>query len=261
MKTTIVFISLLLIVFGCNNQKSKNNSLSKMNLNGKVKAVKSVSYIAIVDENNVHEKGERRNRERIHHTSLNRLMKFDELGNRLSAVHSNSNGINQFSAEFIYNAYGYNDEINFFDSEANPSDKVIILFDKSQRPIKELWYSKYGGLGRKKTISYDNYGNKVEEKIFEMNKLHSIWRYEYDKNNQVIEERIYDNDDSLLNKYNYVLDENGNEIELIKHDGDGNLVFHLKYELEFDDKNNWIRRIEYNENVAELIIERDITYY
>ena len=94
-----------------------------------------------------------------------------------------------------------------------------------------------------------------------MNSLQNIWRYEYDKNSQVIEERVYDNDDSLLNKYNYILDENGNEIELIKHDGDGNLIFHLKYELEFDDINNWVRRIEYNENVAEYIIERNIRYY
>ncbi len=262
MKTSLLLISLIFIVFGCkNHQKSKDNGLSIMNLNGKVKSIETVSYSVLLEDNKKPQKGVRKNRERIHHSSLNRLMSFDELGNRINAAFSNSTGVIEFTAVNIYNYKGLNDEINFIDSEGNQSDKVILLFDNNKRPTEELWYSKYGGLGRKKNIIYDSKGNKIEEKIIEMNSLQNVWRYEYDKNNQVIAERVYDNEDNILNKYSYVFDENGNEIELIKHDGDGNLVFHLKYELEFDDKNNWIRRIEYNENVAEFIIERNITYY
>ena len=262
MKRTLVILSILFMIFGCNDKrKSKDNSLSNMNLNGNVKSIKSVSYKAVLDENQIPQKGEKKNRERIHHSSLNRLSNLSEKGNLLSTVNSTSKGVIQFTTANVYNLEGINDEINFYDSEGNHSVKAILLVGKNYKPIVDLLYSKYGGLTRKDSLFYDNEGNRIEKKSYELNQLRNIWRYEYDKQGRATTELIYVNKDNLLNKYSYLYDKNGNVIELIKHDGDGNLVFHLKYELEFDEKNNWIRRIEYNENVAEFIIERDITYY
>lgn len=73
----------------------------------------------------------------------------------------------------------------------------------------------------------------LEEKTIIDNKTSSIWTYEYD---------IY-----------------GNTIAISLKDEDEEFTKINKYT--FDKKRNWIRRIQYENDIPQYIIEREITYY
>jgi len=59
----------------------------------------------------------------------------------------------------------------------------------------------------------------------------------------------------------FKFDEKGNKTEESRYDINGNLVLDVNYKYDYDDKGNWIRKIKFENEIPEYILEREIEYY
>jgi len=60
----------------------------------------------------------------------------------------------------------------------------------------------------------------------------------------------------------YILfNDKGNKIEKNIYKSDGSLDYKETYKYEYDEKYNWIKKIEYKNGIPEFIFEREIEYY
>jgi uncharacterized protein RhaS with RHS repeats len=86
--------------------------------------------------------------------------------------------------------------------------------------------------------------------------------YEYDNENNLVEEKRYNADGTLYATITYRYDGRKNRTErkyYDKYDGANGIMSAFKYE--YDEVGNWIRCVEYNDGVPVLLIEREYTYY
>ena len=137
------------------------------------------------------------------------------------------------------------------------------IFDNKGNKIERNGYDSDGSLSNKWTYKHDDKGNQIEGNCYDSNGSLSL-KYTYkhdDKGNQI--ERIgYDSDGSFFNKWTYKDDDNGNLIESnIIYDSDGSLSFKYNYEYTYDEKNNWIKCIEFINDIPLEIVEREIEYF
>lgn len=70
-------------------------------------------------------------------------------------------------------------------------------------------------------------------------------------------ERNYSWNRDLQRKY----DEKGNKIESNEYNSDGSLYSKWTYKYEFDKQGNWIKRIDFKDEIPEFILEREYEYY
>ena len=137
------------------------------------------------------------------------------------------------------------------------------IFDNKGNQTERNGYYSDGSLSNKWTYKHDDKGNQIEGNCYDSNGSLSL-KYTYkhdDKGNQI--ERIgYDSDGSFFNKWTYKDDDNGNLIESnIIYDSDGSLSFKYNYEYTYDEKNNWIKCIEFINDIPLEIVEREIEYF
>jgi hypothetical protein len=65
----------------------------------------------------------------------------------------------------------------------------------------------------------------------------------------------------ITDKESYKYDEVGNKIEYNNYDLKGGILYNVKYEYDFDYSGNWIKRIEYVNNVLLFVTTRDYVYH
>ena len=71
----------------------------------------------------------------------------------------------------------------------------------------------------------------------------------------------YNSDGSLDYKYTFSLDDKGSIVESNIFISDGSLDYKSSDKYQLDENNNWIKRIEYNNEIPKYITERTIEYY
>jgi hypothetical protein len=110
---------------------------------------------------------------------------------------------------------------------------------------------------------FDNKGNQTERNgYYSDGSLSNKWTYKHDDKGNQIERIGYDSDGSLSFKWTYKHDDKGNQIESnIIYDSDGSLSFKYNYEYTYDEKNNWIKCIEFINDIPLEIVEREIEYF
>lgn len=165
--------------------------------------------------------------------------------------------------------------------------KTTYEYDKNSNQIRKFTSDPFGSKTLEQTITHDTKGNLIEDCEFDRTGNPTFKTvYRYDDNNNLIKESffikdrptgsiefsyIYDNghlkekkrinNDSSVNKYTYSYDNLGNLIEVNSYSG-AHLMekFTEKYE-KFDENENWIIRIKFQNEVPKRIVEREIEYY
>ena len=159
---------------------------------------------------------------------------------------------------------------NFLSSEVYDNELGLVFSYKSKIVegivTEEASYDKDGNL-RGKTVldrksasklvfmNYDLDGNKTGEGVTLM------------ENGLIVKQEVeYLLDDGSTDKFitTYQHDENGNVIRQKQTNKAGDLTFDFRYEyLEFDEQNNWTKKLEYSEDVEEPggIVIRKYEYY
>ena len=250
-----------------------------MNLTGQVKSIKQVSY-GITESNG---KIIRDSTGVFSFTPV-RLFTFDRNGNLTETLEDHSNG-NIFRHFYKYDPDGKEIENIVYKPDGSIQERTFARYDEIGNKTEEE-YS--GFVNQKRTFKYNDKGYLVEENIYEYERK-SNWKtiYTYDKKGNQIEQNHYrpngqlnkniacKYDDKgnqielkqhnpsgkLLNKSTFKYDERNNRTEEIHYNPDGTIYSSNTYKYEYDDQNNWIIQVSY-ENVKPIIkVEREIEYY
>jgi len=257
MKIMMLILFAGILSIGCIYSTMTKNDLTKAHLNGKVKSIREICYKAIYKDG-VIIKGERQKRANMEAESFTL---YDEKGNQTEYSIFRPDGSLQIKFISSYDYRGYKTTNNSYDSQGNLNTKTIYKYDDGGNEIEVNMYASDGSLYLKTTFKNDGNGNKTEEIWFTADgSLLSKDIYKYDGLGNKTEQSSYD-DGILDTRYTYKVDENGNDIERNGYDASGNLVSKNIYQYEYDKKRNWIKRIDFENDIPQLFIEREIEYY
>lgn len=178
-----LLIPFLIILVSCGPKKTEN-SLKLFGLNGEVKSIDQIVYLAI-------EKfGEVQNGELKSH----KYIEFNSSGNIIEAT------IKLTQSKMIFN----------YDAQENQTERL------EYRPIGTL----YG----KEVSEFNDQRNEIETKFYYEDTLSNINIHKYNKNGHRIETENYDSDGEFSGKDIYKFDESGNNIESSIYNSIGNLI-------------------------------------
>ncbi len=215
--TLLILLSFILFIGFSTNIYSQKNDIEEMNLKGKVKSLKKITYEVINKNNEIH-KGE------ISKNPSSHLY-------------------------HVFNKDGFNTEVYNYDtsnSELIFDTKNTFVYDYENR-LKKKSTSLDGNLFSEKNYIYDGRGNLTE--MTEYNSLGKLLRtnkYIYDDKGNKINEIDFRPDGSLQYKSIYKYDDQGNKIEWSWYDSDLNLIYKWKYK--YNDKGYFIWSKRYYSN-------------
>lgn len=153
------------------------------------------------------------------------------------------------STKMVFNKHGNIIEYYWFASNGN-----ILLKDTYKYNRKRNIVEQGGSFKKKFTYEYDEKGNKTKEIICDFDGgLICTITYVFDEKGNKTERSVYDSKGNLERKYTYRYEEQGKELS----DNKRNIFYRYNY----DQKGNWIEKIEYKNDVPKVIIEREIEYY
>lgn len=306
------YLILAILISGCNQQKDEtdlNNDLNKYHLFGRVKSMSEFSYEAIDRFGEISKGKSKRDDYGFDHHILfntngyvieanyyyypgrlaNKYIYKYESDNNLSEYRKYSEDGNLFNSEsYEYNDKGkkiktqryisnlvnqhitiihkYDDFGNNIEDSIYNSDGLISIHkfkcDISGKRIEEKDYDADGKLNLKIIIEYDNRGNEVERKYYNKDgKIYIHTSYKYDDAGNNIEVNQFDDGGNLKSKTTSKYDDKYNNIENDIYDENNHLKFSGISKYEFDKKGNWIKCVEYDNNLPTYIKERKIEYY
>lgn len=286
-------IILILLIMTINGQSiiaqklketdKKKNDLGEYNLKGEVKSLREFSYVAFEKLGEII-KGERKN-----DFEVARI--FNKKGFCIEYYTYNSN--EELNTKIIseFNNKDNIVETNIYEPDGTLSSKTTFKYDDNNNIIESYsYYYLYDNL-MKQTNEYDINGNLIEHNMYsgfndltknvieynlfitetykydekgnqiEYNLGDSKWKLKYDDQGNEIESNIYDSTGNLEKKRTSKYDNTGNLIEFIKYNPEGVLEIKYNFKYEYDEKDNWVKMIEFENDKPLIITEREIEYY
>lgn len=144
-------------------------------------------------------------------------------------------------------------------------NKITTISTNSDKPTKPF-DTRYD---YRLTFKYDSLGNVLEEAWH--HNSGDLWlRYVYKFEGNYKEELVYDKEGSLNQKYRYILDAKGNEIEMVSFDTKTDRIESKEIYgyLKFDIRGNWTKRTTSSGNresnfemKPETVMYRTVTYF
>lgn len=216
LKMLVIGVFALFALNSYSNQQEENN-WTRENLKGEVKSCTEFGYYAKESFGNI-VKGER-----LYSSENNYKMVFDKKSNLL--------------------------EKSTYNSDLSLNTKFVYTYNKKGELIEMIEYTEYGN--HRVTYKYEN-SYVVEERIYHYDgdsNLIAKWNNKYNGNNYLIKRSG--------SKYYWIYeyDENNNKIEESYYSSDGELDIKLTYK--YDTKRNLIEESTYNSNGS---LERKLTY-
>lgn len=272
----ILFISLCVIaLFSCTQEET---DIVAGNLKGKIKSMVVNNYsvsdsffdlgkkmllnTAEVDYNSAGNKSEEEFRDnrgmvlstlKYEYNTNNRLIRIVEYSKTMEILSEKT---------YVYNE---KDELSSLEhtSKGNTITKTIYGYNYQGQvtEVKEFFDSKMEGF--KSWIKYD-YDSKTDN-IYKKNicddkgAILSSHVYVYDKNDRLIEDTYFDKG-KFTRKVTYKYDKRDNHIEVIFYNDRGVMNYLVNYEYEYDNRNNWVSKVERNNTFARTLVERVILY-
>ena len=280
-------IPLLFIIVGLQTTfaqvGSQRENKSHMQLLGKVKTFKITPY-KLVDYFGKVTKGEKQDfwrgdavivfdeqgfkKENNTYNKLGQLnqkviYKYDDKGKRISRDLYNSYGKLQMKFLYVYDNKGFKTAYNSYSPTGELNDSYLYKNDIKGRMIEEIWIKKDKSFGSKYTYEYDKLGklSKMCQYTNSENQVDNCTTYKYDKLGRISEMEIFGSNNAPTRRTVITYDDKGNEKEIKYYDGKGTFLEERNYEYKFDDKGNWVERIEYINQFPKGFLEREITYY
>jgi len=187
-----------------------------------------------------------------------------------------------YKTKFSYDDNGNCTKKSGFDENGEVKYVVKYIFEENNC-IKETRFNKEGNIKYVKKFKYEK-NNKIEEtKYDDKGFIKSRYENKYYSNGIIKEAKSFSEDGELyFHKYydksgyglktiyykdneidyiwKYLKDEFGNTIQSTKNDENDLEVLKYTYDFEYDNKNNWIKKTTFRNEVPDRIIEREIKY-
>lgn len=208
---------------------------SSYNFNGSLRSRQTNTY------NNQGLKVEEGNYDAIGTISQKSIYKYDNNKNLIEAIGYNKSGTQDYKQIMKYNNKNQMIENVFYDPQNKLLTKITYVNDEQGNWLTYNEFTNSGFQSKKFAYTYDNTGNEIET-----NELQE-WENEPEKKSNIKRTNKYDN--------------NNNITEYKWFNEDGSLGGTFIYKYDYDAKGNWIKKVEIENNVAKLIVERNIEYY
>lgn len=204
--------NLLLLAFyiSCSSSSVRQNDLSDLNLNGKVKSYKVLTYKV--------------------NSMFGEVIKGENRGDDYE--------------QFIFNEEGNVTENNGYKLKGDLKYKTKFKYNKNNNLIERVSYLRDGSAYRGALLYYDSLGNMIKvipKANLEGSKFSPATYCYYDENNNCIEDqsiylpKVTSDTERVVSKTLYSYDENGNETTM-KYYPDGKDLF-ITYKSKYDSKN------------------------
>lgn len=268
-KPFIPFVFFMLLNIG-NLIFSQPSDLMRKNLKGNVLEVISYYYNrpALIDSRKV-DKGELK-------TMLTTT--YNDLGNELSFSDGQYRTISEYDENGYKIGFRLEDDSGAFQSvkiENNSRGKRVseIVYNARKTIIGKRLYTRnrdttivlefgYPQLEIPKNKSlYNRNGNKIHEEKFnqEGDKLLAI-SFRYNKDQLLVFKSQFNYGHSVTySETKYVYNQNNDLVHKMILEKKGNVIY--RYEYEYDDKQNWTSKTEYENDIVVQVQERKIKYY
>lgn len=287
MKKIIILFGIFIITlnFGCQkNHSEKKTSWDTDGLKGNVKILRTFQYKAI-DSGGIISKGQmidnnygnvlikyNRNGDWIEYRSFtsegnkswSELPRFDKKGNMTlrndySYTNYDSTLVRRYESRF--DRKGNLIESIRYNGKDSITHKYFNKYDSKGNLIESFTYNSTDSLLRKTISIYDENNNLMDVNSFIAPKKHSITKFKYNNNSKQSEKHIYNSDNLLETKTLYEYNNMGHWKEVRIYNSNDELIENNSFDYEYDEKGNWVKKIEFKNNIATRIIERQILYF
>jgi hypothetical protein len=221
-----------------------------------------------------------------HSNEIDRIYKytFDEKGNVLVEYCSNADSVFFSIYEFFYDENGNKISSECHDSLDNCTEAFTYKFDERGN-ITEQTVINYDWIQDRTVYSYDSNDRMVENRIYDVDDVlieitsieynenddyasifkHKLetdeiseYKFKYNEDNKMTEAMIYKND-ILFKTDLYEYNEQGDDSSIVLKFTDRTESY--TYEYVYDEKGNWIEKIEYLNGVASIKYIQEISYF
>jgi len=192
------------------------------------------------------------------------VFQYDDAGNESYWYHKDPGDMPVFMWRNFYTKKGYRIRSESFNGSdtLKPQSAYVYKNDKKGKRISEHSYSLNGTCTKIVRTHYSKKDHTVvvaeytgDEKI--KNKLILV----YNEKNQLLEKWFYEPSAILSWHIAYSYDDFGNQTAIKNYDSADSLISVKTYQYTYDEQNNWIRRLERNNDVLEKSAERELIYF
>ena len=139
-------------------------------------------------------------------------------------------------------------------------NKIIWTYDDKGNITREQHFDGDTLIINELNYSYDNNGNRIEQKNSESGMALKT-TYAYNIKGDITEEAQYDNAGYVTARITRTYDEKGNQISENYYDRDNTLLTHTVFQISYDKNNNWVRKVQLDNDRTSVITVRKIAYY
>lgn len=214
--------------------------------------------------------------------------KYDKAGNLVEKITYTGDGaINKK----VTNEYDEKNQLIESSEYATSFDELVLNkkqkneYDKDGNKVKEITLGPNDEVWGSGEWKYDTNGNETEwSNLTDTGEIKIRQTFHYDENNSLSARKSFDKDAKLTNeamlgplglpltlirydadgnvsrKSGNRYDEYGNKSAELRYNPDGTESVNTEYKYSYDDKNNWIEQIIYQNGEAVYIIGREISY-
>ena len=280
-KLILPFFIIISLVFAQCGSKKKENDLTLDHLEGKIKSVKTLEYIAdsasgkplkdklvFKDEWSYNENGLKTNGTTYQILASDTLSyktayKYDDKNRKISWTQFEMDGTVSFKFTYTYDENGNNTEESRFGSDGALEYTIVHTFNENNQITEDNTINSSGGFNYKAKRKYDSAGNNTEMSYYHANNVFDYKvEYVYNDKGNVIQETGYRSKGGLNYVSKLTYDENNNLLEKCDYNSK-NVVkwrFIHKYE-KFDANKNWLLQTLSKDGKPISYIEREIGYF
>lgn len=274
------------------NNKYTSSGLLTIGLKGKVKSVKQTSYKA-EDSSGVIRMGIKKNASLGVTVNSNFNILFDDKGRIIKEKYYKTSGELEITSNHSYNntymeetdesdlngkiqihrSYKYNSKgekiesssFLIYDDGGNFNNKMIFTYnDKGNLIGWDVYTTKNKiNLQRKSIYKYDDKGNQIENNMYTSKGIPAGKEtYKYDEIGNITEQIYYNNDcKTIEKKLVFKYDKEGNVILKEQYQPTDKISKKWVYKYKYDKNNNWIERVDFENENAMFILERELEYF
>lgn len=278
MKSSSLAFVVLSIFIMCSCAKEQND-LKWQEVSGKVKSIRTTGY-------NAKEKfGEISEGDVLYDESINNLIEFNKDGNITEISYFDQEGDLAKKSIFVFNDEGKVSKVNTYDGDGDEIGRTIYTYNEDNNVTMIVYYDKDGNIDYTQQMEWD--GDKCIKQQFLNEYSDGGYNMNEYKGDHLVKSVIYDKTGKKTGEYTEY--ENDKMTKIVKPEFTVSLTYNDKglctsiengiiyntnsymfsegdsfiYEYEYDDKGNWIRKVEKVKNSmkAKRIFVREIEYY
>lgn len=186
------------------------------------------------------------------------IFQRNEKGLILEEIFENPKGIVKSIKKFTYDEKQNKLSETQFDENNQIVYSHFIQYNKDNLPILEKYFDANGQVMQQYSKEYDNQQNMIKIISVQTNVETVIENYIYDSNKKLLEfESIVNNEKKQSSSFTY--DERGNETEIREVTPQD--TFLTRFSYQYDEKGNWISKIESKPNGTQIEYLRIILYH